>query len=173
MKTLSATVPFSLCSIDVVKRLRRIHAEPPRTRRTLKSHTDPLLNRMEEDDDTASTLKSAHLAEWIHGMGGRDHHHHDPYYVDEHGKRHYQHPHAGYEGPGHVHYGRSTPTGYYGAYLEGYSPDKAWESAYGLYKGGAGDNDTDSNSTVPSQPLRKWWTKIENYAKNVYRMTTV
>jgi len=42
---------------------------------------------MLEDEDTASTLKSAHLAEWIHKNGGdaNKHHHHDPYHIDENG----------------------------------------------------------------------------------------
>ena len=42
---------------------------------------------MLEDEDTASTLKSAHLAEWIEKNGGdpSKHHHHDPYHLDENG----------------------------------------------------------------------------------------
>ena len=62
---------------------------------------------MDEDEDMASTLKSAHLAEWIHGYSGDDHHHHDPYYIDENGKRHYNLNYGGYEGPGRNHYGRN------------------------------------------------------------------
>lgn len=68
-------------------------------------YPDP--HSMDEDEDTASTLKSAHLAEWIHGLSQSDHHHHDPFYIDEHGKRHYNLNHGGYEGPGHSHYGRN------------------------------------------------------------------
>jgi hypothetical protein len=37
---------------------------------------------MPADEDAASTLKSAHLAEWVHGMTADEHHHHDPYYFD-------------------------------------------------------------------------------------------
>lgn len=59
---------------------------------------------MDEDEDTAGTLKSAHLAEWLHGYHNENHH--DPFYLDEYGKRHYNLQHGGYEGPGHNHYGR-------------------------------------------------------------------
>lgn len=70
-----------------------------------------------EDEDTASTLKSAHLAEWIHKNGGEasQHHHHDPYHLDENGKATpYRRPGGGYEGVGFNHFGKNDPDGYYG-----------------------------------------------------------
>lgn len=95
----------------------------------------PNPNDMAEDEDAASTLKSAHLAEWVHGMVADKHHHHDPYYFDSHGKRHYK-AGNGYEGPGHNHYGKGNDTGFYGVDTPGYTPSKGFEEAYGLYKGG-------------------------------------
>ena len=73
---------------------------------------------MMEDEDTASTLKSAHLAEWIHKNGGDGdrHHHHDPYHIDEEGNEHlYARPGGGYEGVGFDHYGKDQESGFYGS----------------------------------------------------------
>lgn len=70
-----------------------------------------------EDEETASTLKSAHLAEWIHKNGGDAtvHHHHDPYHLDENGKKTvYKRPGEGYEGVGFDHYGKDDVDGFYG-----------------------------------------------------------
>jgi len=99
---------------------------------------------MPEDEDAASTLKSAHLAEWVHGMVADEHHHHDPYYFDQHGKRHYKRGN-GYEGKGHNHYGKKEDNGYYGVDTPGYSVSKGFEDAYGLYKG----KDLKAEGTVP------------------------
>jgi len=111
---------------------------------------------MNEDEDAAGTLKSAHLAEWIHGMGGDRtvHHHHDPYYIDEHGKRHYTLPYGGYEGPGRNHYGKKSPHGNYGFALPGYEVTKGFDDAYGYYS-------ATSEGKAAKGPLRKWWTKLE------------
>ena len=70
-----------------------------------------------EDEDTASTLKSAHLAEWIHKNGGDAlvHHHHDPYHLDENGQQTpYKRPGGGYEGVGFNHEGKDEEDGNYG-----------------------------------------------------------
>lgn len=72
---------------------------------------------MLEDEDTADTLKSAHLAEWIHKNGGDGlkHHHHDPYYLDGEGKEtEYARPGGGYGGVGFDHAYRNDIDGGYG-----------------------------------------------------------
>jgi len=126
---------------------------------------------MNEDEDAAGTLKSAHLAEWLHGMGGSraQHHHHDPYYIDQHGKRHYKLPGGGYEGAGRSHYGRKESHGYYGANTPGSVISKGFEDAYGYYKGGAkdakGDGEPDK-AEGGAEPVRKWWTKLEKDQHN-------
>jgi len=116
---------------------------------------------MNEDEDAAGTLKSAHLAEWIHGLGGDRtvHHHHDPYYIDQHGKRHYTLPHGGYEGPGHSHYGKKVPHGYYGEHTPGSEITKGFDDAYGYYK-------STNEGRADKEPLRKWWTKLEKDQSN-------
>jgi len=125
---------------------------------------------MNEDEDAAGTLKSAHLAEWLHGMGGSraQHHHHDPYYIDQHGKRHYKLPHGGYEGPGRSHYGKGQGHGYYGHATPGSKVSPGFEDAYGYYKGGGskeGEGKADQ-SEGPAEPVRKWWTKLEKDQHN-------
>lgn len=119
--------------------------------------TYPNPDEMNEDEDAAGTLKSAHLAEWIHGLGGDRsmHHHHDPYYIDQHGKRHYNLPHGGYEGPGRSHYGKKEAHGFYGEHTPGSKISKGFDDAYGYYKSG-------SEGTAEGKgPVRKWWTKLE------------
>ena len=132
----------------------------------------PNPDEMNEDEDAAGTLKSAHLAEWIHGMGGSraEHHHHDPYYIDQHGKRHYNLPHGGYEGPGRSHYGKGESHGYYGAATPGSRVTKGWEDSYGYManappaEGAKGEAPTEIKE--PEKPLRKWWTKLEKDQHN-------
>ena len=58
-------------------------------KRSLADRFDPLevaypaAAGLEEDEDTANTLQSAHLAEWLSkNAGAADHHHHDPYHLD-------------------------------------------------------------------------------------------
>lgn len=77
---------------------------------------------MLEDEETSSTLKSAHLAEWIHKNGGdpAQHHHHDPYHLDENGKATpYKRPGGGYEGVGFNHVGKDDADGFYGTSANG------------------------------------------------------
>lgn len=121
----------------------------------------PNPDEMNEDEDAAGTLKSAHLAEWIHGLGGdrADHHHHDPYYIDEHGKRHYKLPHGGYEGPGHSHYGKKEAHGHYGHATPGSVVSPGFEDANGYYSEA-------SAGKSPKGPVRKWWTKLEKDQAN-------
>lgn len=72
---------------------------------------------MLEDEDTADTLKSAHLAEWIHHNGGDPsrHHHHDAYHIGDGGKETpYARPGGGYGGVGFNHVGRDEAHGFYG-----------------------------------------------------------
>lgn len=75
-----------------------------------------------EDEETADTLKSAHLAEWIHKNGGSDrHHHHDPYHIDGDGKEtEYSRPGGGYAGVGFDHVGKGEVNGFYGYSNKGY-----------------------------------------------------
>jgi len=78
-----------------------------------------------EDEDVASTLKSSHLSEWIHGTGGNQemHHHHDPFYTDEGDhQRYYSRPGGGYEGIGHDHDGRDVAHGNYGKFNGAWAP---------------------------------------------------
>lgn len=137
-------------------------------------YPDP--EEMNEDEDAAGTLKSAHLAEWIHGMGGSraQHHHHDPYYIDEHGKRHYKLPHGGYEGPGRSHYGKGQSHGYYGHATPGSAVSKGWEDSNGYMndkamsdeKGGKGGKGEGADGKEGERPVRKWWTKLEKDQHN-------
>ena len=72
---------------------------------------------MIEDEETSDTLKSAHLAEWIHKNGGNPdrHHHHDPYHIDGQGNEtEYSRPGGGYGGVGFDHAYRNELNGNYG-----------------------------------------------------------
>lgn len=92
-----------------------------------------------EDEETASTLKSAHLAEWIHKNGGdaTRHHHHDPYHVDENGvETPYKRPGGGYEGVGFSHYGKDEVEGFYGTSNAGAACVPAYEHIEGCVAGG-------------------------------------
>lgn len=134
-----------------------------------------------EDDDAAGTLKSAHLAEWIHGYHGD--HHHDKYYKDAYGKRHYQLPYGGYEGPGHDHYGKNLGHGNYGKYNPDGEAKEGWEDSVGYYKGGEGEGDEGEGGEEGGEEggdgkkkgkkgakaphkLRKWWLKLEKDPHN-------
>lgn len=107
-----------------------------------------------EDDDTASTLKSAHLAEWLHHNGGdKDvHHHHDPYYIDGEGNtRHYNRPGGGYQGVGFNHDYSKSESGHYGEFNTGYQVtpgddiNKIWGASIWNQSG----------------DIKPWWNKLE------------
>ena len=107
-----------------------------------------------EDDDTAATLKSAHLAEWLHHNGGdKDtHHHHDPYYIDGEGNtRHYKRPGLGYEGRGFDHEYAPTESGHYGEFNPQYEPAPGDE----LHKIWGAEIWNQSGE------IRPWWNKLE------------
>lgn len=94
---------------------------------------------MLEDEDTSQTLKSAHLAEWIHKTGGdpEQHHHHDPYHLDENGKETiYKRPGGGYEGVGFDHYGKDNADGFYGTAKAGADCVPKYEHIKGCVLGG-------------------------------------
>ena len=93
---------------------------------------------MLEDEETAMTLKSAHLAEWIHKTGGdpNQHHHHDPYHLDENGKETlYKRPGGGYEGVGFDHYGKNEEHGFYGTARAGADKTPRYEHIKGCVLG--------------------------------------
>ena len=94
---------------------------------------------MMEDEETASTLKSAHLAEWIHKNGGDPdvHHHHDPYHLDENGNQTvYARPGGGYEGVGFNHYGKDDVDGFYGTSKSGAECAPTYKHIEGCVLGG-------------------------------------
>jgi len=99
------------------KNLKKKLSEPADAKQNMSDAYNPeeapqyiLPADMMEDEETASTLKSAHLSEWIHKNGGKEdqHHHHDPYHLDENGKATtYKRPGGGYEGVGFDHVGKN------------------------------------------------------------------
>lgn len=106
------------------KNLKKKLSEPADAKQNMSDAYNPeeapqyiLPADMMEDEETASTLKSAHLSEWIHKNGGKEdqHHHHDPYHLDENGKATtYKRPGGGYEGVGFDHVGKNEQDGFYG-----------------------------------------------------------
>lgn len=118
---------------------------------------------MMEDEDTADTLKSAHLAEWIQRNGGDSarHHHHDPYHIDGQGNEtEYARPGGGYTGAGFDHNGKDDLSGLYGNSNPNYKTSQEFLEKkpsgpiWGLYEGGATGGD------MPSE-VRPWWNKLE------------
>lgn len=88
------------------------------------------------DPEVASTLKSGHLSEWLHGVSGADHHHHDPYHMDKSGHRTYADGFKGYEGgPGFDHAGKADVNGGYGTFNKDYAPAGNFSGSYGMYGG--------------------------------------
>lgn len=115
---------------------------------------------MMEDEDTADTLKSAHLAEWIAKNGGDStrHHHHDPYHIDGNGNETlYRRPGGGYQGVGFNHAYRADPDGGYGNANKGYQTSEEFASQKprgpinGLY---------DGQESMPAK-INPWWHKLE------------
>ena len=127
------------------KQIGKKLAPPKEGKQTTSDAYDPgeapsytLPKDMMEDEDTASTLKSAHLAEWIHKNGGDGdrHHHHDPYHIDEAGVEHrYARPGGGYEGVGFNHYGQDEESGFYGTANPGARCTPSYEHIKGCVAG--------------------------------------
>lgn len=115
---------------------------------------------MLEDEDTADSLQSAHLAEWIHKNGGDStrHHHHDPYHIDGKGEETlYSRPGAGYTGVGFDHAGKDEASGLYGYANKDYSTTDEFRNRKpkGPINGLAeGDN------SMPDK-INPWWHKLE------------
>jgi hypothetical protein len=101
------------------------------------------------------------LAEWLSkNAGASDHHHHDPYHLDQNGDRtYYKRPGGGYqgtEGQGFDHVGKNEFSGYYGMANWLYKPENTdWieDPKVVMYRIGV-NMDT-------SKEIRPWWHKLE------------